>query len=48
MENVGIMLWPFGIFYGNVVSFSRFGMKNLVQKVGIKIWQPCYNTTFVC
>jgi hypothetical protein len=30
-------IWPFGLLYGNLVYFSRFGMLYVARK----IWQPC-------
>jgi hypothetical protein len=49
MDDAGIVtaiwyiLWPLGIFYGDLVIFPRFGM--LVQG---KIWQPCVTWKNAC
>jgi hypothetical protein len=50
MEDVGIMLWPFGLPYGHLVffvaiwyilwSFGQFFMFWYV--IPRKIWQPCF------
>jgi hypothetical protein len=33
---IWLNLWPFGIVYGHLLNFSRFGMFGTRN-----IWQPC-------